>query len=163
MQYWMKMAWFQTIRGGGMSNLGLWGKNPCVTTLFCLPPSLVSSNPFNVLFWVVGVVIVVGVAGLSVPFPRAHSTHDCIHSPLPCLLGFWRCPFIFLTWRGSLFIRMLRPFSRWSVCSHVRSSTFMMEVYSFLLSMACLFLPLVYWFACIGEAVYLHAQARILT
>ena len=38
-------------KGWGMSNLGLWEKNPCVTTLFCLPPSLVSSNPFNVLFW----------------------------------------------------------------------------------------------------------------
>ena len=36
-------------KGWGMSNLGLWGKNPCVATLFCLPPSLVSSNLFNVL------------------------------------------------------------------------------------------------------------------
>ena len=30
-----------------------------------------------------------GVAGLSVPFPHAHSTHDCLHSSLP---RFPHCP-----------------------------------------------------------------------
>ena len=44
-----------------MSNLGLWGKNPCVATLSCLPPSLVSPNHFDVLMEVVGAVIILGV------------------------------------------------------------------------------------------------------
>ena len=78
-------------KGWGMSNLGLWGKNPCVATLFVLPPFLFH-QPLQWLGFVVGgqlwlVVEAViafgsGVAGLSVPCPRAHSTHDCIHSPL---------------------------------------------------------------------------------
>ena len=101
------------------------GENPYVATLSCFPPSIVSSNSFNVLFWVLGAVIVVGVAGLSVPCPRAHSTHDCIHYPLPCLLGFCfssscrksvelstACYLhgLFIPHRG-LFIRAFRPLS----------------------------------------------------
>ena len=45
----MKRAWFQRIRGGGMSNLGYGGKNPCfITLLIChlfVSPNLV--NLFN--------------------------------------------------------------------------------------------------------------------
>ena len=77
-----------------MSNLGLWGKNPCVATLFVFPPFLFH-QPLQWLGFVAGgqlwlVVEAVisfgsGVAGLSVPFPHAHSTHDCLHSTLPRL------------------------------------------------------------------------------
>ena len=47
-------------KGWGMSNLGLWGKNPCFTTFvlfatFLVLPNL--SNLFNVLFCLLGVVM----------------------------------------------------------------------------------------------------------
>ena len=44
-------------KGWGMSNLGLWGKNPCFSTFVCLPLFLVSPNLvnlFNVLTLLVG-------------------------------------------------------------------------------------------------------------
>ena len=66
------------------------GKTHVLPPCFVLPPSLV--NLFIVLSnhlhgeWlvVVGVVIVFGsgVAGLSVPFPHAHSTHNLPFTPL---------------------------------------------------------------------------------
>ena len=48
-------------KGWGMSNLNLWGKNPCVATLLIFHrPLLTSSNLFNVLFWVVEAVMAAG-------------------------------------------------------------------------------------------------------
>ena len=68
--------------------------------LFCHLPLSTSSNLFNVLFlgssgsydcsWLEAVIVFgSGVAGLSFPFPHAHSTHDYIHGislsrDLPC-------------------------------------------------------------------------------
>ena len=71
-------------KGWGMSNLGLWGKNPCVATLFVFPPSLVSPNRFDVLMEVVGAVIVLGVvwqdcqsfAHMPTPPMTFHSLHS---------------------------------------------------------------------------------------
>ena len=72
----------------------LWGKNPCVATLLnCHPFFLIQPLPTSLMFcWVaeelwllvVGAVMVFGsgVAGLSVPFPHAHSTHDFPFTPL---------------------------------------------------------------------------------
>ena len=44
-------------KGWGMSNLGLWGKTHVLPPCFDLPSSLVSSNLFIVLLWMVEVVI----------------------------------------------------------------------------------------------------------
>ena len=92
----MKRAWFKRIRVWGMSNFGLWGKTHVLPPCFVLPPFLV--NLFNIFSWWLksygcwwlGAVIVFGsgVAGLSVPCPCAHSTHDCIHSSSPCFPTF---------------------------------------------------------------------------
>ena len=99
-----------------MSNLGYGGKThvlpPCVFATF-----LVLSNLFIACFvswgviaeWLLVVEAVIvfgsGVAGLSVPCPCTHSTHDCIHSSLPC----------FPTFTGG---RGVRPFCPWSVLPH---------------------------------------------
>ena len=84
-------------KGWGMSNLDLWGKNPCVATLLCLSHLPLSTS---LLFWgvveelwllVVGAVIVLGsgVAGLPVLCPYAHSIHDLPFTPLhSCLFTF---------------------------------------------------------------------------
>ena len=83
-----------------MSNLGLWGKNPCfITLLFChlVLPNLV--NLFNASelvveeIWLSGWVVIAfgsGVAGLSVLFPHPHSTHDP-WLPLPVLFSSRAC------------------------------------------------------------------------
>ena len=93
----------------------------CHLVLFCHLPLSTS-----LLFWgvveellllVVGEFIVLGsgMAGLSVPCPHAHSTHDCLHSTLTrpsilpmahSLLGLFvphRGLFIFLTQRSVMF------------------------------------------------------------
>ena len=82
----MKMAWFQRIRVWGMSNLGLWRGNPCVTTLFDFPSSLVTSNLFNVLWssWGSYCWVVVAMAGLSV---LAHVPTPPVDSPLHVTWG----------------------------------------------------------------------------
>ena len=118
----MKRAWFQRIRGGGCQTLVMGEKPMCchLVLFFHIPLST------SLLFWgvveelwllVVGAVIVLGsgVAGLSVPCPYAHSTHDCLHSTLtrPSILPMahsllslflpYRGLFIFLTQRSVLF------------------------------------------------------------
>ena len=67
-------------------------KNPCFTTfVVCHLLSHPTLSTSLMLQLVVEAVIAFGsgVAGLSVPFPHAHSTHDCLHSSLP---RFPHCP-----------------------------------------------------------------------
>ena len=73
--------------------------------LVCLPPFF--SYPTSLLLCFVSCGVIVewllvveaiivfgsGVAGLSVPFPRAHSTHDCLHSTFPRLQSPWSVGF----------------------------------------------------------------------
>ena len=71
-----------------MSNLGLWGKNPCVSTLSCFPPSLVSPNRFDVLMengcWWLGQLLSLGVGWQDcLPFshtPTPPTTFHTLHS-----------------------------------------------------------------------------------
>ena len=104
-QCWMKRAWFQRIRGRGCQTL-VYGEKTHV-----LPPCLFChlscfTNLFNDLvlllgqLWLVVEVVIAfgsGVAGLSVPCPPAHCTHDCLHSTLPWLQSPMVCWFLPIT------------------------------------------------------------------
>ena len=102
-------------KGWGMSKKGLWGKKPCVATLFVFPPFLFH-QPLQWLGFVVGgqlwlvveavIAFGTGVAGLSVPCPHAHSTNDYLHSTLPRLPS----PHGLLVPRILLFIHAQRRF-----------------------------------------------------
>ena len=73
------------VKGWGMSNLGLWGKNPCVATFLVSPTSSMTWFCCWGQLWLVVEVVIAfgsGVAGLSVPYPHSHSTHDFLHSTL---------------------------------------------------------------------------------
>ena len=69
-----------------MSNLGLWGENPCFITLlshhlgcfvtFCLIQPLPTSLMLQLVVGAVIAEVVVVVAGCQ-PYPLAHSTHIC--------------------------------------------------------------------------------------
>ena len=130
----MKRAWFQRIRGGGCQTLVYGGKThvllPCVFATF-----LVLSNLFIACFvswgviaeWLLVVEAVIvfgsGVAGLSVPCPHAHSTHDCIHSTLPTLPRL-HSPILAVVCSSSsrlvlTFTTMVCSFSPWSLLPHV--------------------------------------------
>ena len=76
-------------KGWGMSNLGLWGKNPCVATFLCFSIFLVSPNLFNVLFWVVEAVMTAG--GWRQSLSLGVGWQDCqslAHMPTPPTTSF---------------------------------------------------------------------------
>ena len=125
----MKRAWFQRIRdGGGMSNHGLWGKNPFVATFFCFaifpcqplycftqPPSwrMAAGGWGSYCLWEWGGMTVIPLPTRPL-HPRLHSLHSptAMH-PHGCrfVLSFWSghpraegCLSIFLTKRSVLLI-----------------------------------------------------------
>ena len=137
-------------KGWEMSNLGLWGKNPCVTTLCVLPPFLVSPNRFDFLMEVVGEVIILGVGWQDYQSfshtPSPPMTFHSLHS-IPVSSPSRRRLLRFAQSRGLFFSLMCLAFTSTAilsmvVCPHAYSSTFTMVVCWFFLRMVGLLLRL---------------------